>query len=167
MKRLNNQWLNVLLVVSVIQATTCFAQEPLPAVRIQARDIPWPEQQHAKTEGTSMRPGLQILVITGDAKQPGLYSMLFKVPPNTVIPSHAHPDNRSCFVLSGVWYFGYGSERNDDDMAILPTGSHYTEPASVNHFAGTQDEGAVVECTAVGPTGTTFVNPADDPRAQK
>ncbi len=34
----------------------------------------------------------------------------------------------------------------------------------MNHFAETRDEPVIAECTAIGPTGTTFVNPADDPR---
>jgi hypothetical protein len=37
----------------------------------------------------------------------------------------------------------------------------------MNHFAETRGEPVVAECTAVGPTGTTFVNPADDPRKRQ
>ena len=54
---------------------------------------------------------------------------------------------------------------------------HYTIPSrsfeakgvcvKMKDFAGTKDREAIVECTAIGPTGTTFVNPADDPRNQK
>jgi hypothetical protein len=71
---------------------------------------------------------------------------------------------RSCFVLSGTWYFAYGDLRDETQLKQLPVGSHYTEPAGMNHFAETRDEPVVAECTAIGPTGTTFVNPADDPR---
>jgi len=78
--------------------------------------------------------------------------------------THSHPDNRSCFVLSGLWYFGYGSVRSEAGLKALPPGSHYTEPAGTAHFAGTQGQEAVLECTAVGPAGTTFVNPADAPK---
>lgn len=49
-------------------------------------------------------------------------------------------------------------------LKLLAAGSHYTEPAGMNHFAETRDEPVIAECTAIGPTGTTFVNPADDPR---
>lgn len=34
----------------------------------------------------------------------------------------------------------------------------------MNHFAQTGDEEVVAACTGMGPTGTTFVNAADDPR---
>jgi hypothetical protein len=82
----------------------------------------------------------------------------------TQIPPHSHPDERSCFVLSGMWYFGYGTERDETKLQLLPAGSRYTEPAGRMHFAGTKDVEAIAECTAMGPTGTTFANPVDDPR---
>jgi quercetin dioxygenase-like cupin family protein len=131
--------------------------------RTPADQIPWPEDS-SRAEGSAMRKGLQTLVIMGDAKAPGLYTMMFKLPPNTRIPPHSHPDPRSCFVLSGTWYFAYGDVRDDAQLLALPAGSHYAEPAGMNHFAQTGDEEVVAACTGVGPTGTTFVNAADDPR---
>jgi quercetin dioxygenase-like cupin family protein len=136
--------------------------EILPA-RIPADQIPWPDSS-TRVEGTGMRPGLQVLVVAGDAKKDGLFSMMFKIPAHTRIPPHSHPDLRSCFVLSGTFYFAYGATRDEALFQALPAGSHYTEPAGMNHFAETRDEPAIAQCTAVGPTGTTFVDPADDPR---
>jgi quercetin dioxygenase-like cupin family protein len=98
------------------------------------------------------------------SKSKEIFSVVFRVPPNTKIPPHSHPDERSCFVLSGMWYFGYGTERDESKLQALPAGSSYTEPANQVHFAGTKDVEAVAECTAIGPTGTTFFYPADDPR---
>jgi len=140
------------------------AGEITPA-RVPAAEIPWPEGS-ARVEGTGMRTGLQALVVAGDAKSNGLFSMMFKIPPNTKIPPHSHPDVRSCFVLSGTFYFAYGATRDEALFKALPAGSHYTEPGGMNHFAESRDEAVVAECTALGPTGTTFVNPADDPRRQ-
>ena len=138
------------------------AQEVKPAL-VPATEIPWPDTA-ARSEGTSMRSGLQTLVIAGDSKANSLYTMMFKLPAETKVPPHSHPDVRSCFVLSGTWYFAYGEVRDEAALKALPAGSHYTEPAGVNHFAETRAEPVVAECTAVGPTATTFANPADDPR---
>ena len=109
----------------------------------------------------------ETVFVAGDGKSAELYTLLFRIPPNTVIPPHSHPDERSCFVLSGLWYFGYGKVRSESALKALPPGSHYTEPAGAPHFAGTKGQEAVLECTAVGPAGTTFVNPADDPKNKK
>ena len=143
-----------------------YAGSDIAQARVPADEIPWPDSS-ARTEGTAMRKGLQTLIITGDAKSNGLYTIMFKLPPNTKIPPHSHPDVRSCFVLSGTWYFAYGDTRDESQLKVLPAGSFYTEPAGANHFAETRDEPMVAECTAIGPTGTTFVNPADDPRKRQ
>ena len=111
-----------------------------------------------------MRQGLQTIFVLGDGMSRHLFSIVFRVPPNTKIPPHSHPDERSCFVLSGIWYFGYGAVRNESQLVALPAGSSYTEPAGRMHFAGTRDVEAIAECTAIGPTGTTFFDAADDPR---
>ena len=111
-----------------------------------------------------MQTAVRSLVIYGDASKAALYTILFEVAPNAAIPSHSHPENRSCFVVGGVWYFGYGDKYSEAALKELPPGSHYTEPANVNHFAGTKAKGATVECTAVGPSGTRFVDQQDDPR---
>jgi quercetin dioxygenase-like cupin family protein len=152
--------------VSLVTASAQSAAADLPPARVAADEVPWPAPA-GPTEGTAMRSGLQIVVISGDAKAPALYTMMLRLPPNTQIPPHSHPDVRSCFVLSGTWYFAYGDARNPAELKALGPGSHYTEPAGMNHFAETRDEPVVAECTAVGPTGTTFVNPADDPRNRR
>jgi quercetin dioxygenase-like cupin family protein len=111
-----------------------------------------------------MQPAVESVVVFGDASRPGLYSIMFRVRSGAKIPAHSHPDDRSCFVVSGVWLFGYGDRYAEGALRALPAGSHYTEPANVNHFAATRREGAITECTSIGPTATTFADRADDPR---
>lgn len=154
-------WLSALaLCFLTVEAS---AQGQFAPNRVPAAEIPWPDTS-TRVEGTGMRSGLQVVFIAGDGKSNALFTIMFKLPANTKIPPHAHPDMRSCFVLSGTFYFAYGAARDESLLQALPAGSHYTEPAGMNHFAETRDEPAIAECTAMGPTGTTFVNPADDPR---
>ena len=154
------------LLLIIIPLSVVAQKEKLIPQRITPAEFPW-SKSATNQAGSAMRAGLETVIVAGDGKQNSLYSLVFKVPPNTAIPPHSHPDDRSCFVLSGLWYFGYGSVRNEADLKALPPGSNYTEPAGAIHFAGTKEQEALVECTAVGPTGTTFVNPADDPRNKK
>jgi quercetin dioxygenase-like cupin family protein len=154
------------LLLTIIPLSVVAQKEKLIPQRITPAEIPWPKSA-SNQAGSAMRPGLETVFVAGDGKQNSLYSLVFKVPPNTLIPPHSHPDDRSCFVLSGLWYFGYGSVRSEAGLKTLPPGSNYTEPAGVIHFAGTGEQETIVECTAVGPAGTTFVNPADDPRNKK
>lgn len=156
----------VALLLTIIPLSVVVQKGKLIPQRLAPAEIPW-SKSASNQAGSAMRPGLETVIVAGDGKENSLYSLVFRVPPNTAIPPHSHPDDRSCFVLSGLWYFGYGSVRTEADLKALPPGSNYTEPAGATHFAGTREQEALVECTAVGPTGTTFVNPADDPRNKK
>jgi quercetin dioxygenase-like cupin family protein len=146
------------VLLSITGAAAQVKEQLLPLTKFE-----WPQSQ-ANASGSAMRPGLETIFVVGDGKSDKLFSIVFRVPPNTNIPPHSHPDNRSCFVLSGMWYFGYGLVSDASKLQALPAGSSYTEPANMIHFAGTKDVEVIAECTAIGPTGTTFVNPEDDPR---
>jgi len=154
------------LLLMIVPLGVVAQKEKLLPQRLTPAEFPW-SKSVSNQAGSAMRPGLETVIVAGDGKQNSLYSLVFRVPPNTAIPPHSHPDDRSCFVLSGLWYFGYGTVRNEAELKALAPGSNYTEPAGTIHFAGTKEQEALVECTAVGPTGTTFLNPADDPRNKK
>ena len=156
--------------VALLGAAAAAADEPeravasAPRARLQPAEIAWPSSRAENIAGSSMQPAVESVVVFGDASKPGLYSIMFRVKPRAKIPAHSHPDNRSCFVVSGVWFFGYGDRYSEGALRALPAGSHYTEPANVNHFAATRRDGAIAECTSIGPTATTFAERADDPR---
>src|SRR5574341_1051512 len=139
------------LIAAVFTIGTPCRAAGFEAARTAADEIPWPAGS-SRQEGTAMRSGLQTVVIAGDAKSRGLYTMMVRLPPNTKIPPHSHPDERSCFVLSGTWYFAYGNVRDNAQLKALPPGSHYTEPAGMSHFAETRAETVVAACSAIGPT---------------
>jgi quercetin dioxygenase-like cupin family protein len=113
--------------------------------------------------GTAGVPGTQLRVLAGNPKQAGLYTVMIKLPKNTVIKPHSHPDDRVGTVVSGSFYFAFGDSFDESQLKKLPAGSFYTEPPGANHFAMTKDEEAVVYVTGTGPTGTAYANPADDP----
>ena len=112
--------------------------------------------------GTSGAAAVQTLVVKGDPSKPGLYTIRLRIAPNTRIQAHSHPDDRVALVVSGTWYFGYGREFNEAGMKALPPGSFYTEPPGIDHFAMTREE-VVVQITGVGPSGTTYFDPQNDP----
>jgi hypothetical protein len=117
--------------------------------------------------GSSNLSAVQVIVIHGDPSKPGLYTILLKVAANTKIPAHLHPDDRIGTVVAGTWYFGYGDVFDGGKLKKLPVGSIYSEIPDQNHFAMTRDEPVIVEITGYGPSGVTYVNPADDPGKQK
>jgi quercetin dioxygenase-like cupin family protein len=134
--------------------------------RITPSEVKWPAPA-AGGVGTSGVSGTQTVVLKGDPTRPGLYTLLLRVGPNTKIEAHAHPDDRVATVISGTWYFGYGSKFNESALKTLPPGSFYTEPPGTNHFAMTRGEGVTIQITGGGPSGTTYVDPANDPARKK
>jgi quercetin dioxygenase-like cupin family protein len=134
--------------------------------RVTPAEVKWPAPA-AGGVGTSGVSGTQTVMLKGDPAKPGLYSMLLRVGPNTRIEAHSHIDDRVATVISGTWYFGYGNTFNEAALKRLPAGSFYTEPPDTNHFAMTREEGVVIQITGTGPSGTTYVDPANDPARRK
>lgn len=106
--------------------------------------------------GTSGIAAIQTIVLKGDPTRAGLYTIMLRIPANTRIAAHTHPDDRIGTVISGTWYFGYGKVFDANALKALPPGSFYTEPPSDPHFAETRDTPVVLQITGYGPTGTTY-----------
>lgn len=106
--------------------------------------------------GTSGVAAIQTIVLKGDPTKPGLYTIMLRIPANTRIAAHTHPDDRIGTVISGTWYFGYGKAFDAAALKALPPGSFYTEPPADPHFAETRDGPVVLQITGYGPTGTTY-----------
>lgn len=131
--------------------------------RITPSEFLFPESG-ATAPGTSAAPGIRTVVIKGDPAGAGLYTILLHAPANTRIAAHDHPDDRVATVVSGTWYFGYGSKFDPAALKALPAGSYYTEPPNRPHFAETRGDPVVVQITGFGPSATRYVDPSADPR---
>jgi quercetin dioxygenase-like cupin family protein len=130
--------------------------------RVTPGEVKWPAGASSLT-GTSGVSGIQTVTLKGDPTRAGLYTLLLRVGPNTRIEAHAHPDDRVATVVSGTWYFGYGSQFDEMALKELPAGSFYTEPPGMNHFALTKGEGVVIQISGTGPSGTVYADPRNDP----
>jgi quercetin dioxygenase-like cupin family protein len=148
------------LVVGVVGGVGILAQGG--EQRITPGEVHWPSAGTAGV-GTSGVAGIQTVVLKGNPTKPGLYTLLLRVGPNTKIAAHAHPDDRVATVVSGTWYFGYGKQFDEAALKALPAGSSYTEPPNSNHFAMTRQEVVVIQISGIGPSGTTYVDPKNDP----
>jgi pimeloyl-ACP methyl ester carboxylesterase/uncharacterized RmlC-like cupin family protein len=106
--------------------------------------------------GTSGATGILTTVVKGDPSKSGLYTIVLRVPPNTRIDAHSHPDDRVATVVSGTWSLGYGDKFDEQKLKALPPGSFYTEPPSQPHFARTGATAAVIQISGAGPTATSY-----------
>ena len=146
------------LVAWLLVAPAQPAQEPTQIIRIAPDEVTF-------SSNSAWPAGPQTAVMAGDPNQPGPYSVRVRIPANLTIMPHSHPDQiRMVTVLSGTLYYAFGDEFDEAKLRPLGPGTFMTEPKGLAHFAQTRDEEVIVQLFAIGPTGTTYVNPADDPR---
>ncbi|MET0790259.1 MAG: cupin domain-containing protein [Polyangiaceae bacterium] len=153
--------LSALATLAVI--TTAGAQQPpieFKAETLELSQFPWTDEKR-KPPGAP-KPGITTTYLRGSETALAAYTVVYRFDPGARQPPHSHPDNRSCFVLSGTWLFGYGAKFDESQLKALTAGSYYTEPSGMPHFASSI-EGAIVECTSNGPSGVRFIDPADGP----
>jgi len=131
--------------------------------RLTPTEYKFPQAGNPGT-GSSGISGIQTVVLKGNPNQPGVYTIMLRVPAHTRIAAHSHRDDRIATVISGTWHFGYGDRFDEAKLKALPPGSFYTEPPSRNHFAETGDEPVVVQITGFGPSSTEYVDASQDPR---
>jgi quercetin dioxygenase-like cupin family protein len=157
--RIGRQVLVALVLAITAAGRLAIAQDGRATVR--PGDVKWPPAAAGGT-GTSGVGGLQTVVLKGDPAKAGLYTLLLRIGPHVRIQAHSHRDDRVATVIKGTWYFGYGERFDEAALMPLEPGSLYTEPPNAPHFAMTKEE-VIVQVTGIGPSSTTYVDPANDP----
>lgn len=110
--------------------------------------------------------GAQAVILEGDPKLPGIFTMRLKLPKGYKIMPHSHPARERVTVLSGKVKVGTGEKWDESKIQLLKPGGYFTMPAGHPHYAMTQTP-AELQVTAEGPWTLVYVNPDDDPRNKK
>jgi quercetin dioxygenase-like cupin family protein len=109
--------------------------------------------------------GAQAVVLYGDPGKPGAFAIRLKAPAGYRVPRHWHPTDEQVTLISGDFNLSMGKKDEAMDAALAP-GDYVNLPARMQHEASTRD-GAVVEIHSEGPFQIHYVDPADDPSANK
>src|SRR4051794_25705128 len=142
--------------VVALSASEISAREPLDpakALQITPTEFHWVQNPELH--------GLMSAVLAGDPSKPGPYVMRVKIPANAKLAPHFHPDElRMVTVLSGILYLAFGEKFEESKLKAFGPGSFFTEPKNRPHFAMTKTDDVMLQINAVGPTGTTSVQPS-------
>ncbi len=111
----------------------------------------------------ALPPGVKIAMLEGNPAQPGAFAYRLKFPANYKVPAHTHPADEHVTVISGTFYAGHGTKLSEAESKAFPPGGFFIATAKTPHFAWSKEE-TVVQVHGVGPSGITYVDPADDPR---
>jgi quercetin dioxygenase-like cupin family protein len=107
--------------------------------------------------------GAQIAVISGDPSKEGPYVVRLKAPAGYKVPAHIHPNDENITVISGSFHVGMGDKLDENKGTAVKAGGFTRAPKGMQHYAWFTEE-SVIQNHGVGPSGITYVNPADDPR---
>jgi len=107
-------------------------------------------------------PNTQLVIIDGDAAKSGPVTLRWRCPSKYKFLPHTHPGTERVTVVSGNMLIGIGKRYDESKLTQVQTGGYLVVPAEAPHYGECTEE-TVLEVHTVGPLGTTYVNPADDP----
>jgi quercetin dioxygenase-like cupin family protein len=106
----------------------------------------------------------RLAVLVGDPNKPGPYVIRVRIPAGVRTMPHKHPEDRIYTVMSGVFYIGLGEQFDESRVMAYAVGTVIVLPGDQPHFHYSKSGEYIVQLTALGPLGLTYINPADDPR---
>lgn len=101
----------------------------------------------------SMPAGAQIILLEGDPKAEGLFTLRLKLPAGSRLPPHWHPRDERVTVLSGRIGVGFGAQFSENQLRYFEAGSYYVNPTPMPHFVFFPVE-TVAQITGIGPWQT-------------
>jgi len=110
----------------------------------------------------TLPPGVRIMVIEGNPREAGPFTMRLWFPAGTRVAPHYHPGVEHATVISGSAHWGMGEKFEADKLRSMPAGSFIMICVGSPHF-GQITEDTIIQAHGIGPWRTIYVNPADDP----
>jgi quercetin dioxygenase-like cupin family protein len=119
---------------------------------MKAADLKW-------QDAPEYPAGVKIAAVMKGPQEIGM--AYIKIPAGTKVAAHTHPSTQWGTVVSGTGTFGIGTDATKGSE--YGPGSFIYLPAKAVHWLTSKTE-TVVYANALGPEGTDYVNPNDDPR---
>jgi quercetin dioxygenase-like cupin family protein len=150
-----------LLILPLCWFSAALATEPTaqkPKV-IREGDLKW-------TQIPGFPPATRRAMMEGDMKKAEPLTYRVKFPDGFKYLPHTHPWDEHCTVLQGTLYIGIGEKWDAKTAEEMPAGSFIVIPAGTPHYLWAKGD-TILQVHGMGPGGVKFINPADDPNAQK
>lgn len=102
-------------------------------------------------------PGAKMVVVEGNPKETGPFTIRYKFPANTAIPPHFHPGEERDTVISGSLHVVMRQDLSSQVPQTLLSGDFWFIPAEFPHAAFTTEE-TVLQIQGMGPWGITYIS---------
>lgn len=145
-------WLSLIFAASLMAAIS-LAHAASDTIAIQQIDeLKWQEYPGL--------PGVKFVVIAGNPREAGPYTIRAKFAPGTMSRPHWHPEARFVTVMQGTWWAGEGEVLDPEKTTPVKVGGFAIHTPGKVHYDGAKDEEVIVQISGIGPSGTNIVNPA-------
>jgi quercetin dioxygenase-like cupin family protein len=111
-------------------------------------------------------PNTQVVILDGDPGKAGPVTLRWRCPNGYKFLPHTHPGTERVTVLTGGMVMAMGEKYDAAKLAEVQTGGYAVIPAKAPHYGECRGD-TILEIHTMGPLGTTYVNPADDPSKRK
>ncbi len=147
-------WLNLIIATCLVAAISV-AHAASDTITIQQTD-------ELKWQDYPGLPGVKFVVIAGNPREAGPYTIRAKFAPGTMSRPHWHPEARFVTVLQGTWWAGEGDVLDPEKTTPVKVGGFAIHTPGKVHYDGAKDEEVIVQISGIGPSGTNVVNPAPE-----
>ncbi len=147
-------WLSLIFAASLMAAIS-LAHAASDTIAIQQID-------ELKWQDYPGLPGVKFVVIAGNPREAGPYTIRAKFAPGTMSRPHWHPEARFVTVMQGTWWAGEGEVLDPEKTTPVKVGGFAIHTPGKVHYDGAKDEEVIVQISGIGPSGTNIVNPAPE-----
>jgi quercetin dioxygenase-like cupin family protein len=140
------------IAVAALLATWSYGASAAEPIAVTSSELKWTDIKEI--------PGAKQAVLRGDPTKAEEVVSRVKLPPNSTVPAHTHPNEENVTVLEGLINLGIGSAIDKSKGRFLRTGDYFYLPPETPHFAWTGGEGVTIQVQAMGPIGIKFMEPA-------
>jgi uncharacterized RmlC-like cupin family protein len=119
-------------------------------VAVTPQDVKW-------FTPTYYKDGRQRAQLLGDSSKGGPWIDRVKIPSNSRVLAHTHPEDELVTVIEGVWYVGQGEKFDAAKLKPYPAGSLVVIPAGLPHFLATKNAITIVQFSGNGVFRSDFL----------
>jgi hypothetical protein len=101
--------------------------------------------------------GRQRAHLHGDSSKGGDWIDRVRIPGDSRVLAHRHPDDEIVTVIEGTWYLGMGERFDETKLQPYPAGSFIIIPADVPHFLATREAPVIVQVSGRGMFRTNYL----------
>ena len=98
----------------------------------------------------SLPKGSKSVVLEGNPRAEGMFTMRIRVPAGSALAPHWHPRHERVTVLSGALELGFGTVAKKESVVRYGAGSFYVNPPRVMHYLFFP-EATEIQITGQGP----------------